>query len=106
MKNMKEYKNNTHKGIAENINNIIEVNNKYKKKGFNISLKGNSIEVIYNNSPYTIKVAKKEKKLYWHLEPYSNSYFETQIDNSINSIELLMVAIIDNEKIHIERNLK
>lgn len=103
MNDKKKYTTITQNAIVENINNIIDVNNRYKNKGYKLSLKEDSIEVIYNNSVYCIKVAENENNLYWHLEPYASSYFETKIDNCINSFEMLMVAIFDNETIHKER---
>lgn len=42
--------------IAENINNFIEINNKYRPLGFEIFLKNNIIEIIYNHSVFTVQI--------------------------------------------------
>lgn len=91
--------------IVENIDNIIAINNKYKKEGYEIFLTGNFIEVHYNDVKYSIKIVEKNNKLYWHLKPYNKTYFETQINNDFSSLDMVMFAIYENETIH-ERNEK
>ena len=73
--------------ISDNINNVIEVNNKYKDKGFNIFLENEYIEIIYNKSVYKITIIKKDNKLFWHLTPR-------------NSFEMIIYAIQDNESLY------
>lgn len=87
--------------ISDNINNIIEVNSKYKNEGFNIFLENNHIEIIYNKSIYKIIIIKKDNKLFWHLTPYhQKNYFETEISHSRNSFEMIIYAIKDNETLY------
>ncbi len=86
--------------ISDNINNVIEVNNKYKDKGFNIFLENEYIEIIYNKSVYKITIIKKDNKLFWHLTPYQKNYFETEISTTRNSFEMIIYAIQDNESLY------
>ena len=100
MNNKKKSSTITQRAIVENINKIIKVNKIYKCKGYKMFLNDNSIEIIYNNSTYTVTATQINNDLYWHLEPYNNSYFETKIDNNINSFDIVIAAINDNETIH------
>ena len=100
MNNKKNFSTITQRAIVENINNIIKVNKIYKYKGYKIFLNDNSIEIIYNNSTYTVTATQINNDLYWHLKPYNNSYFETKIDNNINSFDMVIAAIHDNETIY------
>ncbi len=77
--------------IRENINNFIELNNKYKSNGFEFYLKDNLIEIIYNNNNYTLLAIKEKSNIYWKIK-YSNKIkYKVKIDNCTDSIE----AIID-----------
>ncbi len=100
MNNKKKSPTITQRAIVENINNIIRVNKMYKCKGYKMFLDDNSIEIIYKNSTYIVTATQINNDLYWHLEPYNNSYFETKIDKNINSFNMVIAAIHDNETIH------
>ena len=86
--------------IANNLNNIIKINNKYKHLGYNIYLNGDSFEITYNSNKYYLSVKKENNKYYWHLEPYNGSFFETFVDNKICSLDMVICAINDNENIY------
>lgn len=92
--------------IVENIDNIIAINNKYKKEGYEIFLTGNFIEVYYNDVKYSIKIVEKNNQLYWHLKPYNKTYFETLINNDVSSLDMVMFAIYENETIHERKEKK
>jgi len=73
--------------IRENINNFIELNNKYKSSGFEFYLKDNLIEIIYNNNNYTLLAIKEKSNTYWKIN-YSNKIkYKVKIDNCTDSIE-------------------
>lgn len=94
------------KVVVTNMNNIIEANNNYSKKGFTLFLceDKDALEILYNNSTYNISVVKKRKNLYWHLTPYGETFFETLVNNHFNTFEMVLCAIQDNEDIHKKGN--
>lgn len=106
MKGTKAKKEDFQKIITDNINNIIQINNKYKQRGYELYLKGNFLEIIYIGIKYQIKIVKHKDGFYWHLKPYKNSFFETKVDNSINTLDMVLFAINDNETIHRKENKK
>lgn len=88
--------------IASNINNIIEINNKYKHLGYNIYLKNNGFEIVYKKKKYILSIKKENNIFYWHLEPYNGSYYETIINDTSNSLDMVICAINENEKLYTE----
>ena len=80
------------------INYILKNYMKYKEEGFEMWLHDNYIRIKYNHKIYVAKIIKKDNILYWYLEPYNKSYFETKI-KSYNTFEAIIFAIKDNDKI-------
>lgn len=96
MKIDQKYSNIVQKMIVKNINNFIDINNKYKSFGFEILLKDNVIEIIYNNNTYTLQVIKRNKEYYWNLNLLNKNYYRVKIDNTPESLETLIQYIYDN----------
>ena len=90
----------------ENINEILDIQiqsilpdiNSYKNDGysFNINNKENILLITYNNILYETKIIKIDNDYYWHLSPYNNSYFITNLYNP-NSFNMLLFAIKEND---------
>lgn len=76
--------------IAENINNFIEINNKYKSSGFEFYLKDSLIEITYNNNNYTLLVIKDKTNLYWKIKHSNKIKYKVKIDNYTDSIESII----------------
>lgn len=76
--------------IRENINNFIEINNKYKSSGFEFYLKDNLIEITYNNNNYTLLAIKEKANLYWKIKHSNKIKYKVKIDNRTDSIESII----------------
>ena len=93
----------------ENINNILDIQiqniipdiNSYKNEGysFNINNKENILLITYNNILYEVKIVKIDNDYYWHLIPYNNSYFITNLYNP-NSFNMVLFAIRENDSLY------
>lgn len=83
------------------IQSIIPDINSYKNEGysFNINNKENILLITYNNTLYEVKIVKIDKDYYWHLSPYNNSYFLTNLYNP-NSFDIVLFAIKENDALY------
>ena len=72
---------------------------KYKDDGYNIKydINNNQLIVFYHNKEYNVKIIEDNNELYWHLEPYNNTYYTTLYDNGF---DMILFAIKENETIY------
>ena len=98
----KKVKNNVffQKMITENINEVICINSKYQELGYKIYLNNDFFEIIYKNVKYIIKIVYLDTDYYWELKPYNQSVFRTHVKNNIQTLDLVLFAISDDQAIH------
>lgn len=84
--------------ISKNINNIIDINNRYKEYGYKLYLVDNSIKIIYNKSTYSVEVIKNKDEIYWCLKYHKENLAKTKITD--DSFEIIIQTIYNNEKIY------
>ena len=99
------------KGVT--LNKIQEIFNSQKNKIFEsyqtneyqitYSNNENTILITYNNIQYKIEVIKIDNDYYWHLSPYNNSYFRTNLYNP-NSFDIVLFAIKENDLLYKNKN--
>lgn len=53
--------------------------------------------ITYRSKEYVVNLIDKDDQLYWHLVPYNNSFFETNIDNGL---DIILFAIKENEDLY------
>ena len=83
--------------ISKNINNIIDINNRYKEYGYKLYLVDNSIEIIYNKSIYSVEVIQNKDEFYWCLMYRKKNLVKTKITDSF---EIIIQTIYKNEKLY------
>lgn len=79
-------------------NKLIHQFELYQNNEYKITYSNNEkiILITYNNIQYKIKIIKIEKDYFWHLSPYNNSYFITNLTNP-NSFNMVLFAIKEND---------
>ena len=73
----------------------------YKNNGyiFNYSNNENNLSIFYNDIHYEVKIIKIENNYFWHLSPYNNSCFVTNLNNP-NSFDMVLFAIKENDTLY------
>lgn len=76
-----------------------DIFNQYISNGltFNFDLCTFELIITYSCKEYVVNLVNKNEKLYWHLVPYNNSFYETSVDNGLDSI---IFAIKENEELY------
>lgn len=49
---------------------------------------------------YIISIIELDEILYWHLEPYNGSVFNTRIDATGEKLKMVLFAIKENEELY------
>ena len=62
-----------------------------------------NLEVKYHRKNYVIKIIEKDNRFYWHLDPYNQSYFETEVDNTYSKLDYVLFAIKEDFDLFKER---
>ena len=86
--------------LVQQIKNISPKADHYKDSGYLIEIDNDSLEIIYKDQRYTVKVVEEDGSFYWHLKPYNNSYYRTIIDSTGNHFDMVLFAIKENEELY------
>ena len=54
------------------------------------------MQILYRGIEYNIQALKREEDYFWHLEPYRQTFFETDLCG-IDSFRLVLTAILENK---------
>lgn len=75
---------------------------KYCNAGYSILYEPHNSEIVvyYCKKEYRISIIELDEILYWHLEPYNGSVFNTRIDATSERLKMVLFAIKENEELY------
>lgn len=75
---------------------------KYCNDGYSILYESHNSEIVvyYCKKKYIISIIELDEILYWHLEPYNGSVFNTRIDATGEKLKMVLFAIKENEELY------
>jgi len=88
--------------MMQQLEYIVYNSEHYASHGYQIEFNfyNNSLEITYNKNIYTVSIIDKENKIYWHLQPYNGSFFETTVNTHQNNFDMILLAIFENDKLY------
>ncbi|MDD2494527.1 MAG: hypothetical protein PHE29_04965 [Tissierellia bacterium] len=80
-------------------NYILKNINIYEKEGFkiNFNCKDCFLDICYNTKDYKVNIITFKNNYYWRMEPYTDSYFTTGMNNQKQDFDLILFAIKEND---------